>query len=295
MKNSKKEKYIKGILVLALITALSLNMVGCSKVDSEIVAKVNEEVITKEDIYNILVAQSGEQLVETLINEIIINSEAQKAEIEVSEEEVQAELDKLIEAYGGEEAFKDAITYYGYDVDEMKKNINMNFKIKRLLEPRVEITDEEIEEYFDENRHEFIIQEQVKASHILVREENEANEIYSMIEDGEKFEDLAVEYSVDGSSIYGGDLGYFSRGEMVKEFEDTAFSLDIDEISRPIKSEFGYHIIKVFDKIEEKTPKLEDYKELIRDKILEENIPYVYNDWYDEIIGDYKIENKLVD
>lgn len=295
MKNTKKKKYIKGILVMGIVAALSISMAGCSKTDSEIVAKVNEEVITKDDLYDILVAQSGQQLVDTLINEIIINSEAKKAGIEITEEEVQGELDKLIEAYGGEDAFKDAMLYYGYDVDEMKKNINMNFKIKRLLEPRVEITDEEIEEYFNENIYEFTIQEQVKASHILVREENEANEIYKKLQNGENFEDLAKEFSMDGSSIYGGDLGYFGRGEMVKEFEDTAFSLDIGETSEPVKSEFGYHIIKVFDKIEEETPKLEDHRELVRDKILEESIPHVYNDWYDEIIGDYKIENKLVD
>ncbi len=295
MINLKNNKYLKRISVLGIITILILSTAGCSNTNSEVVAKVNDEVITKDDLYNILVAQGGEQLLESLINEIIINSEAEKAGIKVTDKEIQAELEKMTETYGGEDAFTEAMEYYGYDMKEIEKNIDMNFKIKKLLEPRIEITDDEIEEYFENNKKDFKEEEQVKASHILVEEEDEAVEIYNKLQEGESFEDLAAEHSIDGSAESGGDLGYFGRGKMVKEFEEAAFGLDIDEISEPVKSEHGYHIIKLIDKKEEKDAKLKDHKDLIKDKILEDEIPSVYNEWYEEIIGDYKIENKLTD
>ncbi|HEY9077504.1 MAG TPA: peptidylprolyl isomerase [Anaerolineaceae bacterium] len=88
-------------------------------------------------------------------------------------------------------------------------------------------------------------QEQVWARHILVDKEDLANTIYNRISAGENFADLAKEFSKDSSSSSGGDLDWFTRGVMVKEFEDTAFALKVGEVSKPVKSEFGYHLIQV--------------------------------------------------
>lgn len=88
----------------------------------------------------------------------------------------------------------------------------------------------------------------VKASHILVDSKEEANLIKSKIDNGECFETLAKKYSKCPSGENGGDLGYFERGQMVKEFEDTAFNLPVGKVSDPIKTQFGWHIIKVYDK-----------------------------------------------
>jgi len=87
----------------------------------------------------------------------------------------------------------------------------------------------------------------VKCSHILVQKQNEALAILERIKQGEKFGKLAKELSIDsGSAKRDGSLGYFGRGKMVKSFEESAFKLQIGEVSEPIKSEFGYHIIKRF-------------------------------------------------
>ncbi|MBU0531971.1 peptidyl-prolyl cis-trans isomerase [Candidatus Micrarchaeota archaeon] len=88
----------------------------------------------------------------------------------------------------------------------------------------------------------------VRASHILVSTLEEAKTVISELNKGKKFEDMAKKYSSCPSSANGGDLGFFSKGQMVKEFEDAAFSLDVNKISNPIKTEFGYHIIKVTGK-----------------------------------------------
>lgn len=88
----------------------------------------------------------------------------------------------------------------------------------------------------------------VKASHILVDTKAQADLIKSKIDNGEKFETMAAKYSKCPSSQQGGNLGYFERGQMVKEFEDVAFNLPIGKVSDPVHTQFGWHLIKVYDK-----------------------------------------------
>lgn len=88
----------------------------------------------------------------------------------------------------------------------------------------------------------------VKASHILVHTEDEAKTIKTMLDEGEDFALLARQYSTCPSKAVGGDLGYFKRGQMVKEFENAAFSLPVGQISDPVQTQFGWHLIKVTDR-----------------------------------------------
>ena len=89
---------------------------------------------------------------------------------------------------------------------------------------------------------------QVKASHLLVRTEDEAKQLREEILGGKPFEDVAAEVSLCPSGANGGDLGFFGKGQMVKEFEDAAFSMEIGEVSEPIQTQFGWHLIKLTDK-----------------------------------------------
>lgn len=88
----------------------------------------------------------------------------------------------------------------------------------------------------------------VNAAHILVSSESKAKALKNRIENGESFSSVAKKYSACPSGEYGGNLGYFERGKMVKEFEDAAFSLPVGEISDPVRTDFGWHLIKVIDK-----------------------------------------------
>ncbi len=89
---------------------------------------------------------------------------------------------------------------------------------------------------------------EVKASHILVKTEQEALKLYEEIKNGKSFEDAAVQYSLCPSGAMGGDLGYFGRGMMVKPFEDAAFDMEVGEISKPVQTQFGWHLIQLNDK-----------------------------------------------
>lgn len=89
---------------------------------------------------------------------------------------------------------------------------------------------------------------EVKASHILVKTEEEAQKLYDEIKNGKSFAEAASEYSLCPSGYAGGDLGYFGRGMMVKPFEDAAFDMEIGEISKPVQTQFGWHLIQLTDK-----------------------------------------------
>ena len=89
---------------------------------------------------------------------------------------------------------------------------------------------------------------EVRASHILVATEEEANNLRNKIINGKNFADVAAEYSNCPSGANGGDLGYFGRGMMVKPFEDAAFELEVGELSQPVQTQFGWHLIEVTDK-----------------------------------------------
>ncbi|HFE39465.1 MAG TPA: hypothetical protein ENK06_13805, partial [Gammaproteobacteria bacterium] len=160
------------------------------------------------------------------------------ADIEVSEEEIK--------------------TYYEANKDNFNTEEQVQLEYVELQEedllPSVEIDEAELKEYYDEQKDRFVTPEQRKAKHILIEfgddpdaAKEKAQEIYNKAtKEGSDFEALAKEYSDDlGSASEGGDLGFFGRGIMDENFENTAFSMNVGDISKPVRSAFGYHIIKL--------------------------------------------------
>ena len=288
---------INKFVLLAVSMILVISLTACKGQDKQdIVAKINDEVITKDEFYDYLVKKNGVELLDALISDKIVNAEIKKAKIEIKDEDIEAEINEIKETNGGEEAFNQALQYYGFTVDEFRDNIAMNMKIKKLLEPNITIEEDEILNYFEENKDIFKQEEQVKASHILVETEETAKEVKSKLDNGADFAELAKEYSIDKSnSENGGQLGFFAKGRMVKEFEDVAFALELNTISDPVKTNFGYHIIKVEDKKEEKEANFEENKEKIKDMLIEEKMPEEYNEWYNSKLNEYTITNYLKD
>jgi peptidyl-prolyl cis-trans isomerase C len=116
------------------------------------------------------------------------------------------------------------------------------------------------------------VQQELRARHILVKTEDEAKKIAKEISGGADFAESAKKYSQDSGGEGGGDLGYFSRGQMVKAFEDAAFGLEKGKVSAPVQSEFGWHLIKVEDKRDRQPPSFEDVKDQITTSLIQQKL-----------------------
>ncbi|MCI5839964.1 MAG: peptidylprolyl isomerase [Peptoniphilaceae bacterium] len=157
------------------------------------------------------------------------------------------------------------------EVKEELKKMEVQF-LKQVAQfelfKNVKVTEDEIKEYYDHNKENMKLPESFKASHILVDTLNEAKEIKKKIDDGQNFENLAKKYSKDTQTgINGGDLGEFPKGTMVKEFEEELENLKDGEISNPVKTEFGYHIIKLDHKHDEVKLSFEQSKSEIKERL----------------------------
>ncbi|WFR94856.1 peptidylprolyl isomerase [Rhizobium tumorigenes] len=137
------------------------------------------------------------------------------------------------------------------------------------------VTDAEVKARYDKEVAALPKQEEVHARHILVKTEDEAKEVIKELDAGKDFAEVAKEKSTDPNKSDGGDLGYFQRGRMVKEFDDAAFSMPVGTYSKtPVKTDFGYHVIKVEDKRDAPPPPFDQVKDqvkqlVMRDKYLE--------------------------
>jgi peptidyl-prolyl cis-trans isomerase C len=138
------------------------------------------------------------------------------------------------------------------------KDVERKIFIDNLVKKHV--TEDKIKEEYNNLVKEFDNKEEVRAKHILVDSEDEAKEISKKIAAGESFEELAKQKSKDSSKEKGGDLGYFSKGMMVPAFEEAVFALKVGEVSKPVKSDFGWHIIKLEDRRKMTAPSFEESK-----------------------------------
>lgn len=271
---------MKRKLFLIVIVVLMSFVISCSKTedkktektnDTKNVAKVNSKVITRKDFvdnYNFVkfrvrstagkdffekkenaqrINQIKNQIREDLIVESILLQDAKTFKINIPSKKVDEEYEKFVKANEKNKEFNKYLEINGLGEKFIKNGIKNQLTLqkysqelkKEFQKDSAKINDILTKEFYD-----------VKASHILIKDEKEAKQIYETIKkDPSKFEEIAKTKSVDkGSAKKGGDLGYFTRGTMVKEFENIAFSQAKGKISEPVRSQFGYHIIKTVDK-----------------------------------------------
>ncbi|MGM0641710.1 MAG: peptidylprolyl isomerase [Thermotogota bacterium] len=246
--------------------------------ENKVLAIVNGNEITEQDVNTLLERlgpQRGQQfqseegkkhLLQELINQELMYAEAIESGMD-TEKEFIAELDAA------------------------RKEILKNYAIKKLFED-VKVDDAAAQKYFEENKAQFKKPESVQASHILVKTEEKANEIKEKLNSGESFEELAKEFSECPSKQQGGDLGNFSKGQMVPEFENVAFNMEEGNISDPVKTQFGYHIIKLTDKQEAQEAKFEEVKDQLKQQLLAMQQSQVYMNKGNELKEKFEVEIK---
>ena len=158
-----------------------------------------------------------------------------------------------------------------------KENLLVSYAGDKVFSA-VTISDKEAEDYYNANSDRFMGEETVSASHILVATEEEAKEIYGRIAGGEStFEAEALAHSTCPSKANGGNLGEFGRGQMVPEFDKAVFAMEVGEITRePVKTQFGYHLIKLNEKNEARVTPLEEIREELKSVLLDEKRQRAY-------------------
>ncbi len=239
------------------------------ELDKGTIAIVNGDKISKDDykaemsFYGAMLASRQNlknSIVQMMVQDKLISDDMKANKIEVADKDVNEAFLNSVKQFGGQEQFDKMLDDYNMDVEKFKETVKKDLmykKHKEWFEKEHPVTEEEIKQYYEDNKDQFAKRD---ASHILVEDEKTAKEVKAKLDKGEDFAALAKEYSKDtANAANGGELGTFSRGQMVKEFEDAAFALKEGEISEPIKTQFGYHIIKL-NKIADS---VEDNKEAI--------------------------------
>lgn len=241
-------------------------------------------------------AQLKETILDNLIEKQLLFQESQAQGIEVDSKKIQKELDNLKDRFESEADFQKKIASMNYSEDLLKKQIKENLAIRKLIDEKIaskiSVTDDEVKAYYEENQDEFQVPEKVHARHILVKSQPDASDekkaearkkiedVQKKLEQGEDFSELAKEYSEGPSGDSGGDLGYFSHGQMVEKFDKVAFALEPGETSDIVETRFGYHIITVEDKKPESMKSLDEVRESIsenlrNEKLMQELEPYI--------------------
>jgi peptidyl-prolyl cis-trans isomerase C len=255
----------------------------------DVIARVNGEEVKKADLERMIKTMEGRAgqavppdrrdeiyrgAIDQLIVYTLLKQESKNKAVKVDEAEINQKVTELRGQFPTQEAFQQALKARGMTEDSLKSDARVDLSVNKVMDGAVANvpgpTDAEAKDFYNKNPEKFKQDAQVRASHILVRVDPNADaktkarakaEIDSVLRElkaGGDFGKLAQKHSQDGSAAQGGDLGYFPKGQMVPEFDQVAFSLPVGQLSGIVTTQFGYHILKVTDK---KPPRTVPYEE----------------------------------
>lgn len=174
-------------------------------------------------------------------------------------------------------------------LDEAKKKIIIAKFIKTEVDDKVKISETEARKFYEDYKENFKKPEMWRASHILVATETGAKDVLSELSKGKSFEELAKEKSVDATAARGGDVGYFRKGQVIPEFEDTCFNLKVGQTSGIVHTQFGYHIIKLTDKKDEVIESFEEARPAIENELRMRKRSELFEELVTELRNKYRV------
>lgn len=314
-------------VVLALILISAMAVAADKKAPGDMIAVVNGTIITRGEFDRVRdyelrrAAQGGQQIPEAQMGKIensildslivgeLLFQESKKKGFQAKPETVNEQLAVIKQRFPSEAEFHKALKKNNMTESKIRADISRDMAIQQLIskevDQKVKITDDEAKDFYDTNPQFFQQPERVKASHILIKVDEGAPEemkaearkkiqdIQKKVQKGEDFAALAKTYSEGPSAPKGGDLDYFGRGQMVKPFEDVAFSLKPNETSDIVETKFGYHLIKVVDKQPAKKMAYADVKGKINKHLKDQRLRTERQLYFDQLKKDAKIEKFL--
>lgn len=304
------------LLLCALVVLVAAGCGGGSdEVPADAVAVVDGEEIAKSD-YDALIAQAkksyenqkrefpkaGSQEFQTLRNQAVqflvqreqFEQQAEALDVEVTDEQVDARLEQIQKQYfGGDKAkYEKQLKDQGLSDKQVRNDIRAQLVSEKIFEQvtrKVNVTDAEVEKYYNENKSQYSQPESREVRHILVKTKAKADEIRKQLEEGADFSELAKKFSEDtGSKADGGKLT-ISKGQTVAPFDKAAFALDKNAISQPIKTEFGFHIIQPLGDVKPaKTTPLKEVRDSIKQQLQQTKRNEAMTKWVDDLKRDYE-------
>ena len=175
-------------------------------------------------------------------------------------------------------------------IKKMTEQILVQALIEREILNKVKVNDEEVLEYYEQNKDNFTEKEQVHLYNILLETEEEAQNILEQLKAGEDFSEIAIEKSTGPSAAQGGDLGYLTKGTIIPEIEEVVFALEVEELSEVLKTDFGFHILKITEKKPETVKAFEEVKEDIIQTLLPIKQKEAFENFLEELKGKTEIE-----
>lgn len=298
---------------MLLVTVMAAGLfAGCSSSDDmggEDVIKVNDTVLTKnyvdarvDQIFQQNQLESDDsyagyyksQIITGLVESELMVQEAKNRGIEVSEDDINSYKQDLInQAYGGsEEDFQAYLDEYNVSEDMLARMIEEKLYYDQLLEELSKDVTVDAEAYYNENTDQFYVEDQVDAKHILVADEDTAKDIIKQLDEGADFSELAKEYSTDTATAQdGGELGYFTAAQMVTEFSDAAFALEVGKYTEePVQTTYGYHVILCEDKKEAHQQTFDEVKDDLTEQLTSQEVQTKYYELVDQLKEDATIE-----
>jgi peptidyl-prolyl cis-trans isomerase C len=290
------------------------------------VAKVNGTEIPSTEFYTELdkITQGGarnipddrlkkirENILNRLIEEELLKQEVKKQAVEVTEQELTVEFDKYKARFKTEDQFQNYLTHGKTTVEDIKARLRQSAALTKLLTKlgKLDVTDDEVKKAYETGIKMYTEPEQVHAQHVLIKvaesaaadqvaaANKKATEALKRIQKGEDFALVAKDVSDDAmSKEKGGDLGFFRRGVMVPKFEDAAFQLKPGELSKdPVRSPFGFHVVKVLERKEERVKPFDEVKDQIADSLRNRNTFKARRELVDKLKVEAKIEKFITD
>lgn len=258
------------------------------------VAVVNGRVITKAMMYKEMEKRAGNETLQALIDNTLIMQEAALRNLKLTEDELKAEMDKVIlEQYGSEESFVQLLDYYGLKREQIEDEWRTYLTARKIILADLAITDADLTAYFESNRDDY---DQTKAVHlrkILLETQEAAEAVLEEIEAGGDFAEIAKEKSIDeATKANGGELGWVEEGDLDEELEAVAFALEVDEVSEPVETEDGFVILESIEKREAKEAVFEEVKDKVTEDYKEAKINETYPQWMENLRKKAQIQYK---
>lgn len=264
-------------------------------------AELNREIAAIARQYGIdLTSEQGREqrgeiariVLDQLIDQRLILQEARRRDTLAGDAQVDQAVEEIKANFPSEAEFADALQQRGLTLNDLRERLRTTLTVQNLQAKvsTAAVTEEEIRKAFAESRAEYDRPAQVRVRHILLESEADARLVLARLQRGAKFEELAAQRSRDpGSKDQGGDLGFVAQGQLVPEFEQAAFALQIGQVSAPVKTQFGYHIIQVLERQAAQPAALDQVREQIRRQLLAQKQEADFTAWLKQVRTQAKI------